>query len=220
VKAGPTNKSAILRKLQESVVDLDIESVQSACEEALAANIPPVEAIEEGLSKGMRVVGRRFESGEFFLTELMMAGEVMKEGVKILEPYMNGDRGSKLAKIVVGTVEGDLHDIEKNLFVSLARAAGFEVVDLGVDVRTEEFAKAVAKERPQIMGMSALLTLTLPTVAEVVRALEKSGLRNRTKVIVGGAPVTPQFGKTAKIDYAAGSAVQGINKCLEWAKKE
>jgi 5-methyltetrahydrofolate--homocysteine methyltransferase len=219
MKVRLTEQNEILTKLQESIVNLDIKSVHSACQEALAANIPPVEAIEKGLSKGMRIVGQKFESGEFFLSELMMAGEVMKEGMKILEPHIKGGGYRKLAKIVVGTVEGDLHDIGKNLFVSLAKAAGFEVVDLGVDVSTDQFKKCVAKEEPEILGMSTLLTLTLPTVEGVVRALEKAKLRNRVKVIVGGAPVTPQFGKKAKVDCAAESAVEGVNRCLDWAKE-
>ena len=213
------DKEEILRKLRDSIVALDIPSVQSASREALSTGISPVEAVEDGLSKGMAIVGDKFERGEFFLSELMMAGEVMKEGMKILEPHIKGDGYRKLAKIVVGTVEGDLHDIGKNLFVSLAKAAGFEVVDLGVDVRTDQFKKFVAKEKPEILGMSTLLTLTLPTVEGVVRALEKAKLRNRVKVIVGGAPVTPQFGKKAKVDCAAESAVEGVNRCLDWAKE-
>jgi methanogenic corrinoid protein MtbC1 len=213
------DKEEILRKLRDSIVALDIPSVQSASREALSTGISPVGAVEDGLSRGMAIVGDKFERGEFFLSELMMAGEVMKEGMKILEPHIKGGGYRKLAKIVVGTVEGDLHDIGKNLFVSLARAAGFEVVDLGVDVRTDQFKKCVGIEKPEILGMSTLLTLTLPTVEGVVRALEKAKLRNRVKVIVGGAPVTPQFGKKAKVDFAAESAVEGVNRCLDWAKE-
>ncbi len=166
----------------------------------------------------MEEVGRKFEAGEFFLSELMMASEVMKEGMKILEPHIKKGTVRNLGKVIAGTVEGDLHDIGKNLFVTLLRAAGFEVVDLGVDVKAEDFIKAIRKEKPDILAMSALLTLTLQGIENVIRTLEKSGLRRKVKVIVGGAPVTPQFGRKARVDFAADSAVQGVNKCREWVR--
>ena len=206
----------ILERLQNCIINLVIKCVQAACNDALAAGITPVKVVEYGLSKGMIQVGQRFEAGEFFLSELMMASEVMKEGMKILEPHIKSEAAKKSGKVVIGTVQGDLHDIGKNLVVTLLRAAGFEVIDLGVDVSAEDFVKSVRKEKPSILAMSALLTLTLPAMENVVKALEHSKLRKNVKVIIGGAPVTAQFGKKAKVDFAAENAIQGVNKCREW----
>lgn len=213
------SEGEILERLQNCIVNLDIDSVQSVCKEALDSGISPIEGVEKGLSKGMQLVGQKFENGEFFLSELIMASEVMKEGMKILEPHIEGSTANRIGKMVVGTVEGDLHDIGKNLFVTLARAAGFDVVDLGVDVKTDDFTKSVRKQKPDILGMSALLTVTLSSIEAVVKALGNSKLRKNVRVIIGGAPVTSQFGKKAKVDFATGSAVQGVNKCLEWLRK-
>ena len=137
----------ILDKLRDAVVNLDVESAKRASREALAAGISPYKAIMDGLAKGMEIVGERYESKEYFLGELIMAGEVMKEGMKILEPHIgssNEDADSKnMGKVVIGTVQGDLHDIGKNIVVTLLKAAGFQVYDLGVDVSTEKFVEAV-----------------------------------------------------------------------------
>jgi len=212
-------RGEILERIQNCLVSLDIDCVQSVCKEALGAGISPIEAVEKGLSKGMQLVGQKFENGEFFLSELIMASEVMKEGMKILEPHIEAGAANRIGKMIVGTVEGDLHDIGKNLFASLARAAGFEVADLGVDVKTDDFAKSVRKQKPDILGMSALLTVTLSSIEGVVAALEKSKLRKSIRVIIGGAAVTSQYGKKARVDAAADSAVEGVNRCLQWLRK-
>jgi 5-methyltetrahydrofolate--homocysteine methyltransferase len=125
-----------------------------------------------------------------------------------------------IGKIVVGTVKGDLHDIGKNIFVMLAKASGFDVVDLGVDVPIEKFVDAVRSENPQILGMSALLTVTMPYMAEVIEALKRERLRERVKVIIGGAPITKDFGRKIGADYAAETAVEGVEVCKRWVMGE
>jgi len=205
----------MLRKLTDAIVRLDAEGVEKACKAALAAGIPPAKVLE-GMVRGMDVVGQKYENREYFLAELMMAGEVMKEGVKILEPHLKGEKRRLPGKVVIGTVRGDLHDIGKDLAKTLLETAGFEVLDLGVDVAPEAFVETVQKQRPDIVAMSALLTVSLGEVENTVRALEKAGLRRKVRIIIGGASVSEQFGKRAGVDAVAVDAVQGARICREW----
>ena len=147
-----------------------------------------------------------------------MAGEVMKEGMKVLEPYLRGSEIRKIGKVVIGTVRGDLHDIGKNIVATLLSAAGFEVIDLGVDVPPEKFVEAVKEHNPDIIGMSALLTTTMIEMENVIKALKEAGLRNRVKIIIGGAPITREFAEKIGADAAARDAVEGVNICKSWVK--
>ena len=149
----------IFGKLRDAIVNLDIEGVQKACREAIDAGIPAYKAVTDGMAKGMEIVGEKYKNGEYFLAELIMVGETMKGGMKVLEPYLKGGEVKKIGKVVIGTVRGDLHDIGKNIVVTLLNAAGFEVIDLGVDVPPEKFVEAVKQNNPDIVGMSALLQL-------------------------------------------------------------
>lgn len=206
----------ILMKLTDAIVRLDAEGVEKACRAALAAGIPATKVLE-GMVRGMDIVGQKYEEREYFLAELMMAGEVMKGGVKILEPYLKGEEGRFLGKVVIGTVRGDLHDIGKDLAKTLLETAGFMVLDLGVDVAPEAIVESVRRERPNIVAMSALLTVSLGEVENTINALEKAGLRRKVKIIIGGASVSEQFGKKAGVDAVAVDAVQGAKICREWA---
>jgi len=205
----------ILRKLTGAIVRLDPEGVEGACRDAIAAGIPPTKTLES-MARGMDIVGQKYEAGEYFLAELMMAGEVMKGGVGVLEPHMKGEKGRFLGRVVIGTVRGDLHDVGKDLAKTLIEIAGFEVLDLGVDVAPETFVQAVQEHRPNVVAMSALLTLSLNEVENTVKALEKAGLRDKVKVLLGGAPVTEQFGKEIGADAVAMDAVQGARICRDW----
>lgn len=206
----------ILERLRDSVVNLDINGAEQACKDALAANIPPYKAVMDGMAKGMEIVGQKYEAKEYFLAELIMAGEVMKEGMKILEPYLKKGDLKVTGKVVIGTVRGDLHDIGKNIVVTLMKAAGFEVIDLGVDVPAEKFVKAARKHKPDILAISALLTVTMPEMETVIKEIEKSGLRSKVKVIIGGAPITTEYAKKIGADAAAKDAVEGVNRCKMW----
>ena len=206
----------ILGRLRDSIVNLDIEGVKRACQEALAQGIPPMKAVTEGMAKGMDIVGQKYEAKEFFLAELIMAGEVMKEGMAVLGPYLKEAELKRLGKVILGTVRGDLHDIGKNIVATLLGAAGFEVIDLGVDVPAERFIEAVRTHKPKILGMSALLTTTMTEMVNVIKELEKAGLRKQVKVIVGGAPLTQEYAKRIGADAYAPDAVLGVNTCKEW----
>ncbi|RLI45893.1 cobalamin-binding protein [Candidatus Bathyarchaeota archaeon] len=206
----------ILCRLRDAIVNFDIEGVREACREAVDASIPVYKAITDGMAKGMEIVGKKYEDGEYFLAELIMAGETMKEGMKVLEPYLKGREVKKIGKVVIGTVRGDLHDIGKNIVVTLLSAAGFEVIDLGVDVPPEKFVDAVKKNNPDIVGMSALLTTTMTEMENVIKALKEAGLRDKVKIIIGGAPITQEYAEKIGADAAASDAVEGVNICKEW----
>lgn len=206
----------ILERLRDSVVNLDINGAEQACKDALAANIPPYKAVMDGMAKGMEIVGQKYEAKEYFLAELIMAGEVMKEGMKILEPYLKKGDLKITGKVIIGTVRGDLHDIGKNIVVTLLKAASFEVIDLGVDVPAEKFVKAAREHKPDILAISALLTVTMPEMETVIKEIEKSGLRSKVKVIIGGAPITTEYAKKIGADAAAKDAVEGVNRCKMW----
>jgi len=210
----------ILCKLRDAIVNLDIEGVQKACREAIDAGIPAYKAVTDGMAKGMEIVGEKYENGEYFLAELIMAGETMKEGMKVLEPYLKGGEVKKIGKVVIGTVRGDLHDIGKNIVVTLLNAAGFEVVDLGVDVSPEKFIEAVKQNNPDVVGMSALLTTTMIEMENVIKALKEAGLRDKVKIIIGGAPITPEYAEKIGADAAAKDAVEGVNICKLWIKSK
>jgi len=210
----------ILGRLRDAIVNLDIEGVQKACREAIDAGIPAYKAVTDGMAKGMEIVGEKYENGEYFLAELIMAGETMKEGMKVLEPYLKGGEVRTIGKVVIGTVRGDLHDIGKNVVVTLLGAAGFEVIDLGVDVPPEKFVEAVKQNNPDIAGMSALLTTTMIEMENIVKALKEAGLRDKVKIIIGGAPITPEYAEKIGADAAARDAVEGVNICKSWITKK
>ena len=209
-----------LAALRESIVSLDFDGVAKAAGEAMDASIDPNKAINEGMVLGMAVVGDKFEKGEYFLSELVVAAEVMKEGLKVITPFIKGESAGKLGKVVVATVEGDHHDLGKNIVTSLLRVQGFEVIDLGVDVATEKIITAIKEHQPSIVGMSALLTLTMPKMGEVIEALKASSMREKVKVILGGTPVTEEFAASIGADHKAVNALEGVKKCVEWVSSQ
>ena len=193
---------------------MDIDGVKQGCQDAVAASISPIKAVTEGMGKGMEVVGEKYEAGEYFLAELIMAGEVMKEGMKFLEPHLKETEIKKLGKVVLGTVKGDLHDIGKNIVGTLWGAAGFQVIDVGVDVPAEKFLEAVRTQKPDILRMLALLSVTMTEMEKVIKRLQEDG--RRVKVIVGGAPLTKEYAKKIGADDYALDAVVGVDICKKW----
>ena len=207
---------SLLEALRDNLVTLDFEGVRKAAEDAVKAGLPPVKAVTDGLAEGLRIVGEKFERREYFLSELVVAAEVMKEGMSIIQPHIKGEGVKAKGKVVLATVQGDNHDIGKSLVATLLRASGFNVVDIGVDVSTPKIVEVVKEEKPQILGLSALLTVTMTEMGEVIKGLKAAGLRERVKVIVGGSPVTKEFAEKIGVDYRAADAVDGVNKCVEW----
>jgi corrinoid protein of di/trimethylamine methyltransferase len=214
---GDLMTEEILNKLMNSVLNCDVDAAVKAAEEALKMGVDPVEAIERGLARGVRIVGERFGAGEAFLTELAIAAEAMKQALKVLEPaILKSTRERKtLGKVVIGTVEGDIHDIGKNIVSTLLMVAGFDVIDLGVDVPTEKFVEKVKEIKPEIVGMSALMTTTMVKMIDVINALKHEGLREKVKVIVGGAPTSKKWAEEIGADGHGGDAIEAV----EVAKK-
>jgi len=213
----PSEKE-VLGKLRDSIVNLDIDGVKNAAEEALAAGLPAYRAVVDGMAKGMEVVGQKYEDGEYFLAELIMAGETMKEGMSVLEPHLKTGDIKAAGKVVIGTVRGDLHDIGKNVVITLLSAANYDVVDLGVDISAEQFVEAAKEHNPDIVAMSALLTTTMIEMENVMESLEKAGLRDKLKIIIGGAPITSEYAEKIGADAAARDAVEGVRTCNKWMK--
>jgi methylmalonyl-CoA mutase cobalamin-binding domain/chain len=204
--------------LKEAVLNMDYGLMDKAAKEAMAAGINPLKAIMEGMSPAMALIGGKFQCGEYFLPELIVAGDVMKEGLKIIQPYLKEKKGREGKRFLIATVQGDNHDIGKNIVGMLLSLHGFEVIDLGFDVPAQKIVVAVQKHGPEIVGLSALLTVTMPRMGEAVQALKAAGLRDKVKVIVGGTSVTPQFARSIGADHASTNAVEGVEKCLEWVR--
>ena len=209
-----------LTALKEGIVGLDFAGVAKMAKEAMAAGVDPNAAINRGMVPGMAIVGDKFEKGDYFLSELVVAAEVKKEGIKVVTPYIKGEGAGKIGKVVIATVEGDHHDLGKNIATSLLRVQGFEVIDLGVDVSTENIVGAVKEHQPSIVGMSALLTLTMPRMSEVIEALKAINLRDKVKVILGGTPITDEFAVSIGADHKAVNALEGVKKCVEWVSAQ
>jgi len=209
-------KEKYLESLKESIVNLDFNTVVEIAKEAMDAGVDPHTAITDGMVPGMTIVGEKYETGEYFLSELVVAGAVMKEGMEIINPYIKGDSSKRLGKVVIATVEGDNHDLGKNIVTTLLGVQGFEVVDLGRDVPTDKIIAAVKERKPDILGLSALLTVTMSKMGEAIEALKAAEIREKVKVIVGGSPVTPEFAESIGADHCAVNALEGIKKCTEW----
>jgi len=203
-------------EMKVALIEFRVDPLVGMIQTAIQKGIP-AEKVIEVLSEGMNVVGAKYQAGEYFVTMLIIAGEVMKEAMAVLKPHLEGRSGGDLGKVVLATVAGDIHDIGKNILSTLLTTAGFEVIDLGIDVTAEDIVEAVKAHRPLVLGMSALLTTNLEQFPKVVTLLEEEGVRDGVKVIVGGATVTEDFARAAGVDAYAKTAVDGVNICKEWA---
>jgi 5-methyltetrahydrofolate--homocysteine methyltransferase len=210
----------ILKEVAQSVVDLNSDACKAACIKALENGISPMEIISGGLAAGMTAVGEKYVSKEFFLPELIVSGDVVQESMEVLKPHLKAADANPRGKIVVGTVKGDLHDIGKNIFAMLLKAAGFDVIDLGANVPAEAFVKAVRESDAKILGMSALLSTSMTQMEDVVKELARDGLRRQVRIIVGGAPITPEYAEKIGADYGAHDAVDGVDVCKSWLSVE
>jgi 5-methyltetrahydrofolate--homocysteine methyltransferase len=199
--------SVMLQKLQESVIEGQNKLTVQLVGQALAEGQPAGDILNKGLTPAIEEVGRLFERGEVFIPEMMLAARAMREGVAALKPYLKQSDVKRVGKAVISTVEGDLHDIGKNLVIIMVEGAGFEVVDLGVDVSPARIVDALRAEKPDVLLLSALITSTLNSMKRTIQAVEEVGLHDRVKILVGGAPVTDAFARQIGADgYAADAA--------------
>lgn len=200
---------------RDAIVNLELNKIQDTVREALDSGLSPVEILRE-LQEGMQEVGSRFQQCQYFFSELIMAGETMKEALKNLKPLLESSRTKAVGKIVIGTIQGDLHDIGKDIVSTLLFSAGFEVHDLGIDVPPAKFAEKAKETDANIVGVSALLSVTVPTVSEVAEALSQKGLRSKVKIIAGGAAMRPEYATKLGIDAAVNDAVEGVKIIKDW----
>jgi corrinoid protein of di/trimethylamine methyltransferase len=202
----------LFESMAQSIIDGDSELAGQLAQQAVVKGIDPLEAIAQGYVKGVNHVGDNFACGQAYLPELVMAGDAMKAAVAVLEPEMQkrGTHRQTIGKVVLATVEGDIHEIGKTLVGTMLAASGFEVIDLGVDVPTSKIVETVKKEQADLVGLSALLTTTMVKQREVIEALEEQGLRSHVKVLVGGAPVTEDWVQRIQADGYAEDAMSAV----------
>ena len=197
---------ADLKAISQAVMDGRKKIVEQLVNEALAEGVPAAEVLNDGLVVGMTELGELFKNGEVYVPEVLVAARAMKAGTAILKPLLQADNVQSLGTVAIGTVEGDLHDIGKNLVGMMLEGVGFTVMDLGENVSPDSFVNA-AKEGANIIGMSALLTTTMPMMATTIKALEDAGVRDKVKVMIGGAPVTQDYADQIGADgYSADAA--------------
>ena len=196
-----------------AIIELDEPTALQLAEEMMKAGTDPVQILER-CRQGMSTVGEKFEAGEFFLSEMIMAAEIFTQVMELIRPQLMRSVTEKRGKIVIGTVEGDVHDIGKNIVIALLEAEGFEVVDLGVDVPPEAFVSAIKEHKPDIVGMSSLLTVALEATKKTVDAITEAGLRDKVKIIIGGGRIDIHATDYIKPDAATDNAAQGVKLCM------
>jgi len=205
------SKEDILKEMVLQLEKGDAAGVKASTEDALAQDIPVVEILNDGLVVGMNVVGMKFKNNEFFIPEVLIAARAMKDGLDIIKPHLIEANVQSRGKIVVGTVKGDLHDIGKNIVAMMLEGAGFDVINMGSDVTIEKIMEHMEKDSPDVIGLSALLTTTMVYMGEVVEALEKANMKDRVKVIIGGAPITQTYADEIRADGYAPDAASSVD---------
>ncbi len=201
-----------LNGISESLQRGDAEKVEELVKQALEENLLPKDILENGLIKGMDVIGAKFKKNEVYVPEVLIAARAMHAGMDILRPKLAETGVKNIGKVAIGTVKGDLHDIGKNLVKMMLEGAGFEVIDLGTDVTTDKFVEVVKEHKPNIIGMSALLTTTMVNMVEVIKALDVAGLRDKVKIMVGGAPITQNYADQIGADGYSPDAASAVDK--------
>lgn len=204
-----------LGKMADLLIAGKVEDVSNMTQEAIDEGLDPREILDNGLIAGMDVVGQRFKACEMFIPEVLRSAKAMSAGMDKLRPLLSEADAKNAGSLVIGTVKGDLHDIGKNLVAMMFEGAGFKVVNLGIDLDTQVFVDAVKEHKPDLLGMSALLTTTMPRMGEVINALKEAGIRDQVKIMVGGAPVTDDFAQEIGADIYGANAASSVDKGRE-----
>jgi 5-methyltetrahydrofolate--homocysteine methyltransferase len=216
VKGGDMD---ILKSIEEAVLKGQMDGVKPLTQQALDRKISPNDILNKGLIKGLEKVGKLFERQEIFVPELLMAGMAMKNALAILQPLLEKSDIPPIGKLVIGTVEGDVHDIGKNIVSMIFAGSGFQVTDLGIDVPAKKFIETVEKEKPDVLALSCLYTPTRLAMNDVMRLLKEKKLRNRVKVIIGGAPIDQHYADSIGADGFAPDPPSGVRKVMGWLGK-
>jgi trimethylamine corrinoid protein len=203
------SEAEIIERMKKSVIEQDEEGAKAAAQDAVAQNLDPIKCIDEGLAAGMNVISDMFEEGEIFVPHILISADAFNQAMEILKPLMKGEKFSK-GKVIVHTVEGDIHDIGKNIFKILLQANGFEVIDMGRDVPVEKVIDKAVEEGVDIITGSALMTTTMPGQREIIDGLKERGIRDQFKCMFGGAPVTQEWVTKIDGDGYADNAAAGV----------
>ncbi len=207
--------SELLAKMAEALIAGKVDEVTDLTKQALDANVSSKDILEKGLLAGMEVVGKRFKANDMFIPEVLRCAKCMHGAMEILRPLLAETGVETAGTFVIGTVKGDLHDIGKNLVGMMFEGAGFQVVDLGIDLEPAAFVEAIKEHKASLFGMSALLTTTMPKMAETINAIKEAGIRDQVKIMIGGAPVTAEFAKEIGADAYASNAASAVDKGKE-----
>ncbi len=208
--------SEVLAKISTAVIEGKMGDIRDLTQQALDEGLSAKEVLDGGLMKGMDYVGQQFKKGDMFVPEVLLSARVMQGSMDILKPRLI-EAGVKMAgKVVIGTVEGDLHDIGKNLVIMMLEGGGFEVIDLGNNVPPQVFVDSVKENKPEIVGMSALLTTTMRAMGHTINALKEAGVRDEVKIMIGGAPVTSEFAAQIGADAYCSNAPAGVDMAKKW----
>jgi len=199
-----------LKELYDAVVRGDARTTQAITQQALAEGVDPLKLVNECMIPAMDEVGRRFECNEYFVPELLISARAMKSALELVRPILTARGDEPMGRVAIGTVRGDLHDIGKNLVASLLEGGGFEVIDLGVNVAPERFIATITEKQANIVAMSALLTTTMPAMKSTIEGLRQAGVRDKVKVLIGGAPITQQYADEIGADGYSESAVGAV----------
>jgi 5-methyltetrahydrofolate--homocysteine methyltransferase len=207
--------SELLGKMAESLIAGNIDEVVKLTQEALDDGAAPADILDQGLLAGMDVVGQRFKAEEMFIPEVLRCAKCMHGAMEILRPLLAETGVESIGTLIIGTVKGDLHDIGKNLVGMMFEGAGFNVVDLGIDKEPQVFVDAIKEHKARLLGMSALLTTTMPKMGETINAIKEAGIRDQVKILVGGAPITSSFAEEIGADGYASNAASAVEKGKE-----
>jgi len=217
-----TKDEEILRRLSDAVLSFDADAASDAAKAAVDAKIPPVKVVEGGLAKGLRIVGEKFESGELYLPHLIMGADAMEAAMKVLERSMSKEEldATNIGTVVIGTVEGDIHDLGLRIVASMLRANGFKVYDLGVNVSSLDFIAKAKDVHADIIALSSLMTVSMPFMKDLIEALESMGIKERFKVMVGGGPVTEEWAKRIGAQGYGRDAAEAVRVAKELIKQK
>jgi 5-methyltetrahydrofolate--homocysteine methyltransferase len=207
--------SELLGKMAESLIAGNIDEVVNLTQKALDGGAAPADILDKGLLAGMDVVGQRFKAEEMFIPEVLRCAKCMHGAMEILRPLLAETGAESIGTLIIGTVKGDLHDIGKNLVGMMFEGAGFNVVDLGTDKEPQVFVDAIKEHKAKLVGMSALLTTTMPKMGETINAIKEAGIRDQVKILVGGAPITSSFAEEIGADGYASNAASAVEKGKE-----
>ncbi len=207
------SEKEILEQLYESVLGGNIDKAAEAAQQALDAKITPLNAINGGMSPAIKEVGERFGRGEMFLPEMVSSADAMEAALAVLEPFFEGDEGEKKGKVLIGTVQGDIHDIGKNIVIALLKVNGFDVIDIGRDIASTDFVDKAVELGVEVIGLSGLLTTSLPMMRDIIQMLDEDGVRDQYKVIIGGGPTSQDYADDIGADGYGDTAYSAVELC-------